>query len=114
MIPYTAEIWPFSNRSRGLVLVQCSTYIAIFCNIFINPIALDAIKWKYYIVFIVILVGMSFMFYFFCPETRGPSLEEVAAILDGEDAIAGRTNSIREAVDKRHSVTEIWEAPNKS
>ena len=78
--------------------------LAIFFNTFINPIALESIGWKYYIVFIVVLVIFGFTAYFFYPETRqetiiprdgiyglivitrGHSLEQMAVIFDGDNA----------------------------
>lgn len=63
-----------------------STYAAIFFNIFVNPIALEAIGWKYYIVFAVILVIITVTIYFFYPETKGHSLEEMAVVFEGIEA----------------------------
>lgn len=45
IVSYNAEIWPYSLRAKGLTVTFCSTYIALFFNIFINPIALDAIQY---------------------------------------------------------------------
>ena len=55
----------------------------MFFNTFVNPIALDAIGWRYYIVFIVVLVLFAVTAFFFYPETKGYSLEQVAVIFDG-------------------------------
>lgn len=82
LIAYPAEIWPYQLRARGIALTQLSTYAAIFFNTFVNPIALDAIGWKYYIVFAVILVGVTLTIYFFYPETKGHTLEEMAVLFD--------------------------------
>lgn len=60
--------------------------VAIFFNTFVNPIALERIGWKYYFVFIVVLLVMAFTIYFFYPETRGHTLEQMAVIFDGERA----------------------------
>lgn len=60
----------------------------IFFNTFVNPIALEAIAWKYYFVFIVVLLTMCFTVYFYYPETKGYTLEHMAVIFDGEDAMA--------------------------
>lgn len=65
----------------------CSTVAAIFVNTFVNAIALDAIGWKYYFVFIVMLIILLLCAYFGYPETRGYTLEQIAVIFDGEDAI---------------------------
>lgn len=63
-----------------------ATYSAIFFNTFVNPIALESIGWKYYIVFACILVVVFVTIYFYYPETKGYSLEEMAVIFDGEAA----------------------------
>ncbi len=62
--------------------------VVIFFNTFVNPIALEAIGWKYYFVFIVILIIMCFTVYFFYPETKGYTLEHMAVIFDGEEALS--------------------------
>ena len=82
VIAYPAEIWPYQLRARGIALTQLSTYAAIFFNTFVNPIALDAIGWKYYIVFAVILVVVTLTVYFYYPETKGHTLEEMAVLFD--------------------------------
>ncbi|KAL2840405.1 sugar transporter [Aspergillus pseudoustus] len=85
-ISYTAEIWPYGLRIQGMALVQISTQLAVFFNIFVNPIALDAIGWKYYIVFVAILVVIIATIWVFYPETKGHTLEEMATIFDTDDA----------------------------
>ncbi|WAO93450.1 MFS domain-containing protein [Fusarium falciforme] len=94
IISYPAEIWPYQLRARGIAVTQLSTYLAIFFNTFVNPIALDAIGWKYYIIFAVILVAITVTIYFFYPETKGHSLEEMAVIFDKEmAAVTGHETS---------------------
>ncbi|KAL2071959.1 hypothetical protein VTL71DRAFT_11302 [Oculimacula yallundae] len=83
---YPCEIWPYALRSRGLAITWVSTISAIFFNTFINPIALVAIAWKYYFVFVVFCIGFGITAFFFYPETRGHTLEQMAVIFDGEDA----------------------------
>ncbi|XRM47047.1 hypothetical protein ABZX51_010055 [Aspergillus tubingensis] len=80
---YPCEIWPYRLRSRGLTVTWVATIIGMFFNTFVNPIALDAIGWRYYIVFIVVLVLFAVTAFFFYPETKGYSLEQVAVIFDG-------------------------------
>jgi hypothetical protein len=82
---------------------------AIFFNTFVNPIALDSIGWKYYFVFVAVLVAYGLVAFFFYPETRGRSLEQMAFIFDGDAAglpsaqeTAQRSNSI--AVERRASL----------
>ncbi|WYZ38426.1 hypothetical protein EsH8_III_000340 [Colletotrichum jinshuiense] len=86
IVSYPAEIWPYQLRARGTALTQMATYFGIFFNVFVNPIALEAMGWKYYLVFVVILIIGTVIIYFFYPETRGHTLEEMAVIFDGDSA----------------------------
>jgi hypothetical protein len=61
----------------------------VFFNTFVNPIALEAIDWKYYFVFLAVLISMVVSVWFWYPETRGLTLENVAWIFDGEQADVG-------------------------
>jgi hypothetical protein len=79
----------------------------------VNPIALGKIGWKYYFVFIAVLIAFWLTAYFFYPETRGFSLEQMAVIFDGEDAevpspseTAERTASTSDSVKVTHLYSE--------
>ncbi|KAG4436541.1 hypothetical protein IFR05_007979 [Cadophora sp. M221] len=87
VVAYPVEIWPYQLRSRGLATMWISTATAVFFNIFVNPIALESIQWKYYLLFIFILAGGGLVIYFMFPETRGHSLEEMARIFGDEDSL---------------------------
>lgn len=100
LFAYPVEIWPYRLRARGLSLTLFSTMVAVSFNIFVNPIALEAIGWKYYIVFVALLVLGAFMCYFFYPETRGHTLEEMAVIFDREGAEVPSSDSIVGGPDK--------------
>jgi len=60
--------------------------IALFFNNYVNPVAMDAISWKYYIVYVCWLAFEFGFVYFFFVETRYTPLEEIAKYFDGEDA----------------------------
>ena len=64
-----------------------TSVVAIFFNTFVNPVALERIGWKYYFVFIVMLVLLGVTVYFFYPETRGHTLEQMAVVFDGHAGI---------------------------
>ncbi|CAI6338710.1 unnamed protein product [Periconia digitata] len=93
-VTYVVEILPYQMRARGLVLYNLFVSCALIFNQYANPIALEAIKWKYYVVYDVWLLVELVTVYFLFVETSGSSLEEMAAIIDGEDA----KNEIIEAV----------------
>lgn len=48
-IAYTVEILPFHLRSKGLCFFNFVVSIALIFNQYVNPIALDALGWKYYV-----------------------------------------------------------------
>lgn len=64
-----------------------SIYGSLIIAAFVNPIGLENIGWRYYIVFCCFLVVFLATTYFYFPETRGHSLEEIAEVFDGPNAI---------------------------
>lgn len=84
LIAYPTEIFPFYLRSKGVTVELLGVYGSLIIASFCNSIAMDNIGWKYYIVFVVLLVIICLNTYFFYPETKGYSLEEIAKIFDGE------------------------------
>ena len=63
--------------------------LALFFNSYVNPIALDALNWKYYIVYDVWLFIEFLVVYFFYIETRNTPLEEIVKYFDGDTALLG-------------------------
>ncbi|PSN59655.1 general substrate transporter [Corynespora cassiicola Philippines] len=89
-VSYTVEILPFKIRAKGLTLCFVFTSLSGIFNQYVNPIGLEALEWKFYIVYIVVLVLECLAIYFLYVETRGPTLEEIALLFDGENAnVAG-------------------------
>lgn len=56
-------------------------------NQYVNPIGLESVKWKFYFVYIVILVVEVICIWFVFVETKGLTLEEVGSLLDGPDEL---------------------------
>ena len=75
-------------------------------NLVVNPIGLQHLAWKFYFVYIAILVIECLCIYFLFVETKGPTLEEIARLFDGDDAnvsgkeILGKSSS--KAVEVEH------------
>ncbi|KAF5677816.1 sugar transporter [Fusarium heterosporum] len=86
-VSYPVEIWPYHLRSQGVSLSWLSMVLAIIFNVFVNPIALDAIGWKYYIVFIVVLATYGAMIWFVYPETKGLTLEQMEVVFKTEPSV---------------------------
>ncbi|KAJ9483415.1 hypothetical protein VN97_g9995 [Penicillium thymicola] len=92
-IAYPAEILPFQLRAKGLAITLTTDSMACFFNQFINPIALGAIHWRYFTVYLGCLVIFGATIYFLFPETKGLSLEEVARIFEKEKTYQVETPS---------------------
>lgn len=63
--------------------------LALFFNSYVNPIALDGIKWKYYIVYDCWLAFELYIVWQFYIETKNTPLEEIVRHFDGESAVLG-------------------------
>ncbi|KAI5238037.1 MFS sugar transporter-like protein [Aureobasidium subglaciale] len=86
---YLTEVLPYSLRAKGMMISSFSG-IAIGVMLgFVNPVALENIGWKYYIVSVVLLIVWILCAWFWFPETKGRSLEKIAQVFDGEDALLG-------------------------
>lgn len=81
---YPTEILPFRLRAMGLSILVFSTKAASFFNQFVNPIGMDSLGWKYYLVYVGWILVELAVFYFLYPETKGYSLERVQEVF-GED-----------------------------
>jgi len=86
IVTYTLEILPYNIRAKGFNIFNFTISLALIFNQYVNPIALDAIDWKYYIVYCIWLVFEGVFLYFFIIETKNRTLEETAALFDGDEA----------------------------
>ncbi|KAJ7238297.1 hypothetical protein B0H12DRAFT_1237971 [Mycena haematopus] len=86
IVTYALEILPYNIRAKGFNIFNITISIALIFNQYVNPIALAALSWKYYVVYCVWLVCECVFLYFYLVETKNHTLEETAAIFDGEKA----------------------------
>ncbi|TBU39804.1 hexose transporter [Dichomitus squalens] len=87
IVSYTLEILPYSLRAKGYNVFNFTVSVALIFNQYVNPIALNAIGWKYYIVYCCWLAFETVFLYFFVVETQNRTLEETAALFDGDDVV---------------------------
>ncbi|KAH6618828.1 general substrate transporter [Boeremia exigua] len=85
---YPVEIYPFTLRGRGLSLTYITASTGLIVGNQVNPIAMKAIGWKYYIVFCCILAALFGVIYILFPETKGRTLEEIREVFDGSTSVA--------------------------
>ncbi|KAJ7076584.1 hexose transporter [Mycena belliarum] len=83
IVTYALEILPYNIRAKGFNVFNITISVALIFNQYVNPIALAALNWKYYVVYCVWLVCECVFLYFYLLETKNHTLEETAAIFDG-------------------------------
>lgn len=81
------------------------TTCVLIYNGYANPVAMEAISWKYYIVYCCVIFVELFIVYFLFPETRGRTLEEVAEVFDNDQTFLQRTRNSKKF--DRHGLTNI-------
>ncbi|KAH6678789.1 general substrate transporter [Plectosphaerella plurivora] len=82
---YPTEILQYSIRSKGLSVELGIVYGSLVILSFVNPIALGALGWRWYILFCCITAVSVVANWFLLPETKGRSLEEISELFDHED-----------------------------
>lgn len=87
MANYTTEILPYGLRAKGFTWLNFCVSGSLFFNQYVNAVALDAIQWRYYIVYCVFLGFEIWIIYTFLVETRYTPLEEINRYFDGDDAV---------------------------
>jgi len=110
-VAYCAEICPYNIRAKGVSIQFASTSITSVAKNYINPIGLKKLQWRFYFVYIAILVCECLIIWFYFVETKGPTLEEIATLFDGADANVGHTE---DAVGMDKSISTHVEHTSKS
>ncbi|KAI4520376.1 general substrate transporter [Schizophyllum commune] len=91
---YPAEVLHYNTRAKGMACYSLAVSCASFVNTYAGPIALERIKWKYYIVYVVWDIFECCMIWFFAVETKGRTLEEL-------DEIFTDPHPVRASIRKR-------------
>jgi len=98
IVSYTVEILPYPLRAKGFNVFNFVISLTLIFNQYVNPIALDALGWKYYIVYICVLAFEIVFLYFFIVETKNRTLEETSAIFDGDEHLEQITEMAAHAI----------------
>jgi len=75
---YLVELFPYAQRTMGIGIEQLFGKLGGFFSIYVNPIAIDAIQWKYFAVYCAWITFEFTFVYFMYPETYNRTLEELA------------------------------------
>jgi len=106
IVSYTVEILPYPLRAKGFTVFNFAISLSLIFNQYVNPIALDALGWKYYIVYVCVLaVEFTFLF-FFIVETKNRTLEETSILFDGAEALEQITEQAAHAVPTEKNASD--------
>ncbi|KAL2821296.1 hypothetical protein BDW59DRAFT_164327 [Aspergillus cavernicola] len=83
---YITEIVPYTLRLRGMAVFQFWNLGFSLFSTFAVPVGLDALGWKLYCIFVAWVVVEGVVVWCTFPETKGPTLEEIAVVFDGPRA----------------------------
>ena len=104
---YASEIFPTHLRAKGLSVSLAGLFLASLAFTQGASNAFAAIGWKYYLIFLILSAIMVGIIYFFFPETKGLSLEEMSrvfgdpvAIDEGSSGGSAEEIEIREVTEK--------------
>jgi len=82
---YPVEVLSFEMRAKGMAFSNFAVSAATMVNQFAYPVALKKITWKTYIVFVIWCPIQALVIYFFIPETKGRTLEELDDIFNAKN-----------------------------
>ncbi|KXJ96494.1 general substrate transporter [Microdochium bolleyi] len=84
---YCTEVAPLRLRMAMSSLSTANHWLWNFVVIMVTPVAINTIKWQYYIVFAVIAGTVTPVVYFFFPETMGRNLEEIDLLFRDSESV---------------------------
>ncbi|KAG8974115.1 hypothetical protein FRC05_007863 [Tulasnella sp. 425] len=111
LVAYTVEILPFAIRAKGFAVMNFTVSVTLIFNQYVNPVALKALGWKYYLFYCGWLAFELFFIYMYLWETKGRTLEQTAALFDGDgrdtDRELTRFSDARGLVDDSYAPSGI-------
>lgn len=106
---YPVEVLSFEMRAKGMAFSSLAVNAGGLLNQFAWPIALKAIGWKTYIIFIVWCAIQTVVFYFMMPETRRRTLEELDHIFEARNPVKASLVTREVRLDAEKSIVDVHE-----
>lgn len=107
---YLSEIWPSYLRAQGQALGMAGWMLSGIILLVAAPIAMDKIHWRFSLINIGCTTIFIFCLYFFYPETRRKSIEDINALF-GDTVVLHFDGATREeeAVYEKEIARELEE-----
>jgi len=71
---------PTSIRTVGVAVSYIGLHVTIIVLVQVTPLAIAAISWRFFLIFVIASSIYIVIFYLIYPETRGKTLEELEAV----------------------------------
>ena len=81
---YPPEIFPIEIRAKGNSIAAFTNWSLNLVFAQASPSALFAVGFRYFLAFFIFNMCAVLCYYFFCPETKGRTLEQVDAVVGDE------------------------------
>ncbi|KAJ9609729.1 hypothetical protein H2200_006057 [Cladophialophora chaetospira] len=104
---YPVEVFSFELRAKGMAFQSFFVNAAGLLNQFAWPIAIKKIEWKCYIIFIVWCFIEGVLAYFFFPETRKRTLEELDQIFEAPNPVKFSVQTKTLAITEDRTVVSV-------
>ena len=92
------EIFPFHLRAKGISLGVAGICLPNIIWLQAAPTALENIRWKYYLCFIIPSSIAAILILIYWPDTNGLPLEEIARIFGDEDELFTSRRGVEEGL----------------
>lgn len=91
-----AEYAPLAIRTKAAALAAASNWIFTFLVVEITPVSINSIAWRTYIYFAIFNACFLPLIWFFYPEVRNLSLEQIDKLFTGEKVLLHWRDSMGE------------------
>ncbi|KPM39227.1 Lactose permease [Neonectria ditissima] len=91
---YPAEVLANDMRANGMMIFQITSGCASFVNTFAAPVAMENIKYWFYVFFVFWDIFEFAFIYLFFVETKGRTLEELDAVFEAKNPRKASTRKV--------------------
>jgi len=104
---YPVEVLSFEMRAKGMAFSSLAVNAAGLLNQFAWPVSLAAIGWRTYIIFVIWCAIQAVVIFFFIPETKNRTLEELDEIFNSPNPTKTSLQKKKLAFDSHHNVVTV-------
>ncbi|WEW54603.1 hypothetical protein PRK78_000023 [Emydomyces testavorans] len=104
---YPVEVLSFEMRAKGMAFQNLALNAAMLLNQFAWPVSMAKIGWHTYIIFCVWCAVQAVVIYFFIPETKNCTLEELDQIFNSPNPVKVSVQKKKMGVDAFGDVVKV-------